>query len=89
MKALVMTNTHHWRPLSWSEAKKGQPVWLRGTHDGVFRAYGPHIVHDTERRQLESGTPERKGQVFTHYAEELLVPEETPEHPDQANIERK
>jgi len=63
-----------WRALPWSEAYPGQRVWLRGTHVGQFRAYGAHLVEDVQRRLLRSGTPSRRGQVFVHVAEDLLVP---------------
>jgi hypothetical protein len=67
-------NEAAWAPISWGEVHAGQKVWLRGTHNGVFRAYGPHIVASTPDRTLASGTPATFQARFMHYADDLLVP---------------
>lgn len=67
-------NKSAWQSLPWKEATKGEEVWLRGTIRGAFHAYGPHTIHDLDRKQIASGNPSRKGAVFMHYSEDLLVP---------------
>jgi hypothetical protein len=67
-------NERSWQGLPWSKATKGEKVWLRGTSNGRFYAYGPHTVHEPAKKQLSTATPAFKGAVFMHYAEDLLVP---------------
>ncbi len=55
------------RPITWSEAKPGQDVYLKGTDNGAVRFYGPHRVLEPEKRRLEN----RRGVTFRHYPENL------------------
>lgn len=64
----MRVNAEEFVDLPWADAEVGQTVWLRGTHDGRFRAYGPHVVHSVEKRKLRNS----RGSVFMHYAEDLL-----------------
>lgn len=62
------------RPILWQDTRHGQEVWLLGTKDGKPHAYGPHRVSSSGLRRLCNP---RRCFTFTHYAEELLVREET------------
>ena len=55
--------------ITWFEVKDGQEVFLMGTHEGVARPYGPYTVESQSRRTLKN----KKGNIFMHYAEELLI----------------
>jgi len=57
------------RSISWLEVKDGQEVFLRGTHLGIERPYGPHIVENQNRRTLKN----KKKRTFMHYPEDLLI----------------
>jgi hypothetical protein len=67
-------NELHWVRIRWEDTTQDMKIWIKGTTDNKFRAYGPHKVHNIDRRQLRSGTPGAKGVVFRHYPEELLIP---------------
>jgi len=65
--------------LSWAAMKKGDVVWLAGLTTkeapggGVIqigKAYGPYQVFEPERRTLRNV----KGNIFMHYAEDLIAP---------------
>jgi len=62
-----------WEQILWEDVTPGQKVWLRGTHEGEFKAYGPHEVVSVASRSLLSGTPGREGNQFVHMAEDLLI----------------
>ena len=64
---------NNWEPIKWIDTIQGQLVWISGTHNGKFRAYGPHTVVDPTKRLLASGTSVCKGTQFMHYTENLLV----------------
>lgn len=55
-------------PVKWSEVTDGDVVYLRGTHLGNFRAYGPHRVDLGRSRHLRN----TRGVRFTHMPEDLL-----------------
>lgn len=56
-------------PISWSEAKTGQKVYLRGLRFGEPYHYGPHEVVNPDKRVLINVV----GRTFTHYPEDLAV----------------
>lgn len=55
-------------PATWEEVENGDVVYLSGTHNGKFRAYGPHRVVNKYGRSLRN----MKDVMFVHYAEDLL-----------------
>lgn len=55
-------------PVKWAEVAEGDYVYLKGKHNGEFKAYGPHKVLDVRKKQLCNS----KGMTFLHYAEDLL-----------------
>lgn len=68
----MKTTESAWQPLPW--ATKGQKVWLQGSYEGSFQAYGPHTVHDARLRHIASGSPYCRGRLLRHWGEDLLVP---------------
>lgn len=57
------------KPVAWNDVEEDREVWLRGTHLGRFRAYGPHWVENKEKKSLRN----RANREFLHWAEDLLV----------------
>jgi len=55
--------------IRWDKVSLGQEVFLKGTHLGNFRAYGPHWVEDVKKRKLVNS----RDITFLHYSEDLLV----------------
>ena len=58
-------------PIRWAKVKKGQEVYLRGTHLGKDVYYGPHRVVSPKDRILSN----RQDYWFVHYPEELYLKE--------------
>ena len=59
----------NFHPIKWEEVSNGQEVYLKGTHMGNFRAYGPHWVENVKERKLVNS----RDITFLHYPEDLLV----------------
>ena len=38
--------------ISWDNVCEGQKIFIKGTHIGNFRAYGPHQVKSIDKRTL-------------------------------------
>lgn len=53
--------------VSWQYVNFLDVVFLRGTHEGKFKPYGPFLVSDKEKRELLNP----QGKRFVHMAEEL------------------
>jgi len=60
-----------YKSIKWEDTKVGDVIWLAGTYQGQFKAYGPHIVVDPIRRCLLNS----KDIKFLHFPEDLLVKE--------------
>lgn len=60
------------RPVMWAEVSENCEVYVQGNQNGLPHAYGPHLVADTENRQLNNIT---RKQTFSHVAETLLLKE--------------
>ena len=72
----------HKAHVPWSELKVGAPVYIRGSHEGKPRYYGPHWVRSVERRELMN----HEGRAFTQsdeclYRDRPKVPLEVPDDP--------
>lgn len=65
----LMKRSGCYKSILWQNVSKGFEVYLAGTHLGKFKAYGPHWVHDVDRRMLINS----RGQKFMHYSEELCI----------------
>ena len=60
------------RPVLWSEVSEHAEVFIQGEQGGIPHAYGPHLIHDIENRQLYNIN---KRQNFTHRDDVLLYRE--------------
>lgn len=65
------TNQKGFQRVPWSQAIEGRNVYLEGTDNGKFYAYGPHLVIDKDRRILQAANTNNQ---FTHRPEELMIP---------------
>jgi len=61
-------------PVKWKDVRQGYTIYLQGTQQGRFYAYGPHIVVSETEKQLENPRTHAR---YLHYAEELLRGVET------------
>ena len=59
-----------YRHVTWDDVRYTDVVWLQGRAFGRAKAYGPYQVLSNVTRELRN----QKGNVFMHYAEDLLVP---------------
>ena len=55
--------------VKWKDLKKGDVVWLEGSHMGLGCFYGPHTSSDPEKRELKNS----EGRKFLHYPDDLCV----------------
>lgn len=63
-------NIPGYKHILWFSAKDEQKVWLQGTVLGTPKAYGSYRVQNSHKKLLRN----KKGNVFMHYAEDLIVP---------------
>lgn len=54
--------------IKWKDIKENQVIWLKGTYQGEFKAYGPHTIINPKERLLENS----EGEKFLHFPEDLL-----------------
>lgn len=69
VRTMLLYEIRIFESVEWKQVTHGEIVWLRGSHNDRFRAYGPHTVVDREKRTLKG----KHGGDFTHYPEDLLI----------------
>jgi len=67
---MITEHLENFKRVFWKDTHVGQQVFIEGSYNGKFRAYGFHTVHSKENRELKNP---RLGKTFPQPDECLLV----------------